>query len=116
MTAATYDFQIEQGATLSKNFVWKTSDGAPIDLTNYAGKLQVRSSVTSDTVLLEMSTQNGRIQLGGTAGTIVLAMANTETSAITWLRGVYSFELTAPDGTVTRLLDGSISVSREIVR
>lgn len=116
MAAATYDFDIEQGATLLKPIVWKDSTGSPVNLTGYTAKMQVRQSVSSSDVLLEMSTVNGRISITPLTGTITLIFSATLTAAITWSRGKYDLELTSNDGTVTRLIEGQISVSKEITR
>lgn len=116
MPAASYDFEIEQGATLLKPIVWKDSTGAAFNLTGYTAKMQVRQSAASPDVLLEMSTTNSRITLTPGTGTITLVFSATLTSSITWTRGKYDLELTAPNGTVTRLIEGQISVSKEITR
>lgn len=116
MAAATYDFEIEQGTTLLKPIVWKDSNGTPVNLTGYSAKMQVRQSAASPDALLEMSTVNGKIQITPSTGTIVLVFSATTTAAITWKRGKYDLELTAGDGTVTRLIEGEITISKEITR
>ena len=116
MSSSRHNFTIEQGTTLMKPFIWKDSDGVPVDLTGYTAKMQVRQSPQSGTVLLELSTSNGRITLGGAAGTITLVLTAATTAAIAWRRGVYDIELTSGDGTVTRLLEGEIQVSKEVTR
>lgn len=116
MAAATYDFDIEQGATLLKPIVWKDSSGTPVNLTGYTAKMQVRQSVASPDILLEMSTANSKIQLTPSTGTITLVFSAATTAAIAWKRGKYDLELTSADGTVTRLIEGQISVSQEITR
>lgn len=116
MAAATYDFDIEQGATLLKPIVWKDSTGSPVNLTGYTAKMQVRKSVSSQEVLLEMSTVNGKLQLTPSTGTITMVFSAATTAAIDWRSGKYDLELTSADGTVTRLIEGEITVSREITR
>lgn len=116
MAAATYDFEIEQGATLIKPIVWNDSTGAPVNLTGYTAKMQVRQSVASEEVLLELSTTNGKIQLTPLTGTITLVFSAATTAAINWKRGKYDLELTSADGTVTRLIEGEINISKEITR
>ena len=116
MSSSRHNFTIEQGTTLMKPFIWKDSDGVPVDLTGYTAKMQVRQSPQSGTVLLELSTTNGRITLGGASGTITLALIASTTAAINWRRGVYDIELTSGDGTVTRLIEGEIQVSKEVTR
>lgn len=116
MPAASYDFQIEQGATLLKPIVWKDSNSAAVNLTGYTAKMQVRQSASSTDVLLEMSTSNGRISITPLTGTITLIFSASLTAAIDWSRGKYDLELTSGDGTVTRLIEGQISVSKEVTR
>jgi len=59
---------------------------------------------------------NGRITLGGALGTISLDLTAEETAAIIWDRGVYDLELESGDGTVTRLLQGSFTISKEVTK
>ena len=114
--AGEYDLEILQGETYSKQFIWKDSAGANGNLTGYTARMQVRQSKASDTVLLELTTANGRIALGGSAGTIDLSLNATTTAAITWKRGVYDLELVASNGVVKRLLEGEVTVSKEVTR
>jgi len=116
MPAAEHNFTIEQGATLIKPFVWKSSDGTPVDLSGYTARMQVRRSVSAAEVLLEASTSNDRIQLDPLAGRITLVLPADVTAAINWSRGRYDIELESPDGDVTRLIYGEITVSKEITR
>ena len=116
MAAAQYDFVIEQGTTFVKSFCWKDSNGDPINLTGYSALMHVRTSVTSDTVLMEFSTANNRIQITPDEGKVDLILSSTETSAIDWKKGRYDIELISDNGTVTRLVYGVISISKEITR
>lgn len=116
MAAAKYDFTIEQGTTVTKPFVWKSGEGLPVDITGYTARMQVRRSVSSADVLLEASTDNNRIQIDGTEGRLTLVLSATVTSAINWTLGVYDIELRDNDGVVTRLVQGSITVSKEVTR
>lgn len=114
MPAAIYDFEIEQGTTLNKQMVWKGSTGAPVDLSGYTARMQMRPSVSSDTVLLNLTTENGGITLGGALGTITLHFTAAQTSALT-KGGVYDIEVVT-GGDVTRLIQGAISLSKEVTR
>lgn len=116
MTAAAYNFVIEQGATLDKTFVWKDSAGTVIPLTGYTAKMQLRQSVTATDVLLELSTLNGKIIITALEGKIQLLVPATDTAAITWQRAKYDLELLSSTGVVTRLLSGDVEVSREVTR
>lgn len=116
MPAAQYDFTIEQGATFVRSFVWKADDGTPVNLTGYTARMQVRQGYSAQDALLEATTENGRLQIVGASGQVTLTLTAEDTGAIDWRRGRYDLELVAPDGTVKRLVEGVISISREITR
>lgn len=124
MTAANFNFEvnsegtpyIEQGASFRVPLIWKDSDGLPNDLTDYTARMQVRAAKEATDILLELTSENGRLVLGGLDGTITITLTATETAAIDWCKGVYDLEVVAPDGFVTRLLEGRVSVSKEVTR
>lgn len=125
MTAATYDFipnadgrpYIEQGATFNQRLVYKDSNGLVVDLTGHIARMQIRANLLAPTVLLELTTENGGIVLGGNTGTIDLLISAEATAALTWTKGVYDLEVKrVSDGFVARLLEGAFAVSREVTR
>ncbi len=115
MSAATHDILIEQGATFLLNLVWKDSLGAPINLTGYTARMQVRHKITDASPLLTFTTENGGIALGGALGTITLNATATQTAALTADQYVYDLELVT-GATVTRLVQGSFTVTPEVTR
>ena len=115
MPAGQYDITCDQGATFSRVITWKNSNGTPIDLTNYTARLQVRSNYPSSTVLLDLTTENGGITLGGVLGTITLAATATATAAIAADEYVYDLELITGSN-VTRVVEGSFTVTPEVTR
>lgn len=118
MAAGKHDFTIEQGTSVNKKVIWKDNQSTPqpIDLTGYTARMQVRSTIASTEVLVELTTENSGIELGTTNGQILLKMTDTQTAAFAWLTGVYDLELIAPSGDVTRLLKGTITVDPEVTR
>lgn len=114
MAAANYDFTIEQGATEVRTFTWKTSAGTPIDLTGYTARMQLRPMLTSETKLLDLTTENGGITLGGVNGTVVVTISASQTAALT-RGGVYDLEL-VNGPIVTRFVQGTVSISKEVTR
>ena len=52
--------------------------------------------------------------IGGTAGTIVLTISSTDTGNLTPDDGVYDLEITSGAGVVTRIIEGTYSVRRNI--
>lgn len=108
---------IYQGATFRKRLTWKAGTPAvPVDLTGCTARMQVREEVDSASALLTLTTENDRITLGGTAGTIELYVSDEDTADITWEGGVWDLEIVHPGGEVTRLAQGSVSVSPEVTR
>lgn len=116
MTAAIYNFELEQGTSLVKSVVWKDSNGTVVPLTGYSARMQVRESVDSDAVLLELSTTNGKIELTPNQGKVTLHFSPADTSGEDWSSGKYDLELTSSNGFVTRLLKGKIRLSKEVTR
>ncbi len=114
--AGTLHLTIEQGATFNPVMTWKDQAGNPIDLTGYTARMQIRATVDDSTVIHELSTTNGELVLGGVAGTITFGIPATTTASFTFQEAVYDLELTALDGTVTRLLKGSVYLSPEVTR
>ena len=115
MSATTYDILIEQGATYSQLVTYKES-GVAVNLTGYTARMQVRSTLESASSVVELTTANGRIALGGSAGTITLTISATDTAALTAGRGVYDLELVSGSGIVTRLLQGVCTIIRNVTR
>ena len=50
MAANTYNFTIEQGATLELQIQWLNSNNQPISLAGYNGKMQIRSNYSGSGV------------------------------------------------------------------
>ena len=120
MAAFKVNLQILQGSTFNELVTYQTgattATAVPVNLTGCTARMQARPTLESSTVLLNLTTENGGIVLGGVAGTIRLQLSATATAAIPWKQAVYDLELVFADGTVTRKLAGSISVSPEVTR
>lgn len=74
MPAAKPNLSIEQGATFAQQLIWQQSDGEPVDLSGYAARMQIRPSVRSADVLLELNTENGGLALWGSDGSVTIAI------------------------------------------
>lgn len=116
MAAGTYNFAAEQGATLERVITYKDSAGALVNLTSYTARMQVRLAVESTSFVLELTTSNGGITLGGTAGTITLLVSAAVMSSLAALTYVYDLEIVSPSGKVTRLIEGKFAVKAEVTR
>lgn len=118
MTAPfAYDIALHQGSTHRETFTWQTgAPPAPVDLTGCTARMQVRATVNSPAKLLELTTENGGITLGGTAGTIAIVVAASATAGQAWREGVYDLEIVFGGGDVRRLLSGAVTLSPEVTR
>jgi hypothetical protein len=119
MPAAKHDVEIEQGSVFTLDLIYKDGDGVPIDLTGYRARMQMRQKFASpDPPLLDLTTENGAITLGGATGEIHVEAISELTAAIKVKRGVYDLELIPPSGEdyAFRLIAGEVIVSPEVTR
>lgn len=114
--AGNVELVIQQGTDFSHVVSVKNSDGTVFPLTGYTAKMQVRPYASSASVLVELSTSNGKISVDGTAGQLTLTLTNVDTSAYTWRSGVYDLEITSSGNVVTRIMEGNITLSPEVTR
>jgi len=107
--------RIQQGDTWALQIVWTNDDGSPVDMTGATAKMQLRTSVTSSTVVLELSSENGRITIGQ-AGRLDLQIAADDTAAMPTASGVYDLEVKFASGVVKKIIRGSYLVTPEVTR
>jgi len=117
MTPFKVKLQIYQGST----FRWHASvvsgtTAAAVDLTGYTARMQARVAITDAIPVFELTTENGGITLGGTAGTIDLYLSAVATAAMSWDTAVYDLELISPTGDVIRYIAGTATLSPEVTR
>lgn len=114
MPASQLDLTIEQGVTLDWLFTWYDSSGVLKDLTGYTAALKIRRTAGSSDTLASW-TSPAEITLGGVAGTVRVLVTATVTAALDFIRGVYDLELTT-GSTVIRLVEGFVTLSKEVTR
>ena len=128
MAAGKYNFTIEQGTTVKLELAYKDSSGSAIDLTGYSGRMQIRpdyadntktsyiylsSSLAADGTGLNFSGSNGLNPPA--SGTIGLYISAASSSALNFDSALYDIEIES-GSLVTRLLQGTIKLSREVTR
>jgi len=117
MAAFKLNLKLDQGATNRKLVTWKTgSPATPVDLTGATAHAQVRANATSADVLIDLSSEEGSIVLGGIDGTVELVFSPLDTIGVTWRTAVYDVEITFLNGDVRRLLEGTVTLSPEVTR
>jgi hypothetical protein len=113
---AYQSFIIPQGATWTQSLVWKT--GAPptgVNLNGFTGRMQLRENAGAPNVAVELTSGNGRITVGNN-GSITLSLSAAETAAVPARRYVYDLEMVSSGGLVTRLLEGTVTISPGVTR
>lgn len=88
----------------------------PVDLTGYTARMQIRKTLASTDVILDLNTTNARIVIDNAAKTVTLTISAADTELLTFNTGVYSLELVSSGGVVTTLLSGPITLEKEITR
>jgi hypothetical protein len=126
MAAGKYSFTIEQGATTNFEIQYKDSGSNPINLAGYSAKMQLRTSVDANEVVLNLSSSlepdgtglnlsgsNGSTTLlSGSIGVVISAFTS---SLLSFDTAVYDLELTS-GSVVTRLLEGTVRLSKNVTR
>ena len=112
--SAKYNLVCEQATTF--NFLFSiNNNNTLLDLTGYTGTMTVRPFVGATTTTVVASTANGRMTLGGIAGTVTVLIDATTTGAIGSGRYVYDLVLTS-GATVTRYLEGKFIVTGAVTQ
>ena len=95
------DDTIKQGAPWDLFMTIKDDNGAPVNLTGYKGRMQIREAPNGDLIVeLTTTTQpsgfsagNGKMVLGGAAGTIASTLTKADTAALAFERATYDLFL-----------------------
>ena len=116
MAAVRQNFVIEQGASWSQQLTWLQPDETPNDLTGFTARMQIRETAEAAPPYVELTTENGRITLGGVLGTIVLELDHETTEELPAGKWVYDLELVSAGDEVTKLIFGSVKVPRNVTR
>lgn len=133
-TAASYSMTWTRGSTAEEEFTYQDENGLPIDLTGFEARMQVRTlagqygSTTSATLLLELTTQNGKLVWDTAAnGRLLMTASELDTkllnpSNVKKLKLAYAIEVYRPavapatDDYVIPLVGGKITLLGETVR
>jgi hypothetical protein len=111
-TPGRLDIECEKGAGLHPSaFTWSAS-GSLVNLTNASAEFEI--AVDGVSVYLA-STATGEITLGGALGTIELDIPAEDIDAFEFTQAPYELRITLGDGSVYKLLKGTMIVSQGLI-
>lgn len=117
--AGRYDLYIDQGSTFTRTFIYKNSNGVPIDISGYTPSLMIRDSHNAAGVpIYDNTTAAGTLTIPtGTDGKIELTMTDEDTAGFPApLEAVWDLEIESAAGVVTRIVEGAAFVSPNVTR
>ena len=115
---ADLDLEIFQGATFRKQLRWTTGKPPePVPLADWVIRMQIRPKIKSDDVIIELTTENGRIVITDPEdGVFELRISPEDTANLSFNSAVYDLELENLDGEVVRLIKGMVTLDPEVTR
>jgi hypothetical protein len=95
---AVQDITIQKNVTfIYPILLWTDNKISRKNLTGYTARLQIKKKLPNGdldaTPIIELTTQNGRITLGGTEGTIDLFISATDTATLPSVNAFYDLQL-----------------------
>jgi len=103
------DIIIVQGASFNPYWIMAVDD-VPVDLSTYTAIFRARHTTDNDTVLINLTTENGGITLDS-VGKIQLSMTGAQTAALSFCGdAVYNLEIITAGGVPDRILQGAITL------
>lgn len=112
--AGSYDMKARQGSTFTETLTIKI-ENVPLNITGYSARMMVRPQPSSTTITLDLSTDNGKITLVGSTGTITVNVTASEMDGIAARSYRYDLEL-VNGATVIPLLEGAFIVKPQVTR
>ena len=123
MLAGAYNFTIEQGATFTRLIEIEYPDPddltvfLPFDLTGYSASMQIRRTIDSANPQITLTDSNGRIEIqSASVSNAIRINLLPEETALLETDGVYDIEIEDASGTVSRILKGTVTLSRQVTR
>ena len=112
MSAGTYNLVIDQGSDFALDLVIKQS-GSALNLTNYSGRAQLRTSVTASSASASFTVT----KTNAAGGALKLELSASTSSSLAAGQYVYDLEIfTSGDAIVKRILQGEVTITPEVTR
>ena len=101
---------VDQGSTFVNTLNLTDADDIPLDLTTYTASAQFRKHYTSS------NSVSFTVGLGGNTGVITLSLSANVTANVSAGRYLYDVEITDSSNSVTRVVEGIVTVTPNITR
>jgi hypothetical protein len=101
---------IDQGATYATKLNITDANGSAVDLTGYTAAAQIRKHYTSS------NSTPFSVSLTAATGAVVLSLSSNATANLISGRYVYDVELTDGAGRVSRIIEGTVTITPNVTR
>jgi len=101
---------IDQGTTYSTDINLTDENGDPLNLSGYSANSQIRKHYTSSNSIVFSTTINA------TSGVITLSLNANQTANIVSGRYVYDIELTDASNSISRIVEGIVTITPQVTR
>ena len=116
-TAGPVHFEIPTYSEFGVTMTWYLTSAKTTtkDLSTYTAAMDIRRKQSDSAALIALTSGSG-ITLGGSAGTIVITLTDTQTAAVTPGPGVWDLELIDSGGSNLRLVEGTCEFTPSVTR
>ena len=111
--AAIANLTIDQGATFTSDVTVKDANGNPFNLTGYTALARMAKGYSSTRTRTIITCT---VAADAASGVISLALTADQTAALEEGRYVYDVEIAASDSTITRPIQGIVTVRPNVTR
>ena len=101
---------IDQGATYATKLNITDANGPAVDLTGYSAAAQIRKHYTSS------NSTPFTVTLTAATGAVVLSLSSNSTANLVAGRYVYDVELIDGAGRISRIIEGTVTISPNVTR
>lgn len=104
------NLKVDQGSDFITSITLTDDDGDALSLAGYNGSAQIRKYYTSTNAV------DFDVEVVANTGEVILSLSSNTTNNIVAGRYVYDVELTDVNGTVSRVLEGIITITPGVTR
>lgn len=113
MPAAKYDFLIEQGA----DWIWSLQfQDEDVDLSGYIAQFQARTDVDASSAVIDLSSTTAGLTVNTSTRSIDCSVSGLTTATYTTTTLVHDLKLVSPSGGRERLIEGVVTLSKQVTR